>query len=49
MISLLQVSNCPNLSKVLRPKESINTVDGADILLREDDSSNKMDQEPRRG
>ena len=31
MISLLQVSNCPNLSKVLRPKESVNTVDSADI------------------
>ena len=31
MTSLLQVSNCPNLSKVLRPKESVNTVDGADI------------------
>ena len=48
MISLLQDTNCPKLSKVLRPEESFNTVDGADILLREDDSSNNY-QEPRTG
>ena len=49
MISLLQDSNCPNLSKVLRPKESVNTVDGADIYYVKMTAVIIWIRNPRRG